>query len=194
MALDTYSGLKDSISMWMARQDLDPQIPDFIKIAEAQLNNNGDLRIQEMICKVLTEITGRELGLPTDYLGMRLLRHRDGAGIKQSPASLLHSCDDTLMFSNLGKRLELNQEVDQLDVDLFYYQKIPALSDTNQTNWLLDLAPYVYLYGSLLAASAFLKDDPRLGVWAEQYQAGVQDMIDADGMDRWSGQLQVRIA
>ena len=194
--MDTYANLQTSIATWMARQDLDPQIPDFIKIAEAQLNSTAELRVRQMICKVKTTISDKEIGLPDDYLGMRLLRYRDGEQIKSIAPALLYrgSCTETLRFVELGQRLELNQTVDALDVDLFYYGKIPALSDTNTTNWLLDLAPNVYLYGSLLAATGYLKNDSRLEMWNSQYKQDLQSIIDADRSDRWSGPQTVEMA
>ena len=190
-----FASLQKSISDWMARTDLNPQIPDFIRIAETQLNNLDGFRVQEMICKVLAQIDGQELGLPEDYLGMRLLRRRDGEVIPQTPPSLLHdgSCRE-LSYCNLGQRLELSETVDQLDVDLFYYREIPPLDDTNTTNWLLNKMPSIYLYGSLLAASGYLKDDKRLPIWVEQYKNDVQMMIEADLRDRWSGTQQVQMA
>lgn len=195
--MDTYANLQASVSTWMARQDLDPQIPDFIRIVEAQLNNTPKFRVQEMIYKLQLQVTGSEISTPADYLGMRLLRLRDGAEIPWSAPSLLHQgvdCDGVLRYTDLGNTLELNAELDAVDVDLFYYQKIPSLSDTNTTNWLLDLVPNVYLYGALVAASAFLKDDPRIPIWVQQYNADVVSLIDADKVDRWSGPVSVRLA
>ena len=187
--MDTYANLQTSIANWMARQDLNPQIPDFIKIAEAQLNSTADLRVRPMICKIKTTISDKEIGLPSDYLGMRLLRYRDGEEIKSIAPALLYrgSCTETLRFVELGQRLELNQTVEALDLDLFYYQKIPSLSDANTTNRLLDMSPNIYLYGALLAASSYLKDDSRLDMWHSQYKTDLQSLIDADKTDRWSG-------
>ena len=190
--MDTYANLQASISNWMGRSDIDPQIPDFIQIVESQLNNNPDFRIQEMICKAQSTISDNEIGLPVDYLGMRLLRYRDGAEIPQIAPARLHECyPSSLAFSNIGQRLELNNTVSDLDIDLFYYQQIPALSDTNTSNWLLALSPSIYLYGALVAASSFLKDDPRVPLWAQQYQAEVAGMINADKTDRWSGTVRM---
>jgi len=50
-------------------------------------------------------------------------------------------------------------------VGITYFQKIPALTSTNTTNWLLDKYPDIYLYGTLCTAQAYLRDDERLAVW-----------------------------
>jgi hypothetical protein len=51
-------------------------------------------------------------------------------------------------------------------LELTYYGKIPTLSDSNTTNWLLTKSPDLYLYASLMQASPYLKDDERVALWA----------------------------
>ena len=43
---------------------------------------------------------------------------------------------------------------------LYYYQKVTALSVANTSNWLLTNFPNLYLFGSLVAAEAYLGTDP----------------------------------
>ena len=74
-----------------------------------------------------------------------------------------------------------------------YYAKIPALSGSNASNWLLARSPDVYLYGSLVAAEAFLMNDERLGVWkgaTDEIVAGIR--LEGEKAARPSGALQVR--
>jgi len=40
---------------------------------------------------------------------------------------------------------------------------------TNQTNWFTQYAPQAMLYGSLLQAMPFLKNDERMPMWQAQY-------------------------
>ena len=47
-----------------------------------------------------------------------------------------------------------------------YYKKLTALSDTNTTNDILTNYPELYLYASLAESSPFLMQDERLQVWA----------------------------
>jgi hypothetical protein len=44
------------------------------------------------------------------------------------------------------------------------------LDSANQTNWFTIYAPQALLYGSLLQAMPFLKNDERLPMWQAQYQ------------------------
>lgn len=82
---------------------------------------------------------------------------------------------------------------DTYTLEWVYAQTIPRLSDSNTTNWLLDLAPDVYLYGSLVHTAPYLKEDNRAAVWASIYQAAL-DAVNADGhRGKWSGPLRMRV-
>lgn len=192
MALNSYDNLKISIADWLARKDLEKYIPDFIRIAESRLNNNPDFRVRKMVCKVTADISGGDVGLPDTYLGMRELRFADtGASLQMvSPQTLSDrkQCGSSnYVFCDLGQRLEVFPVVDGVGVELFFYQMIPALSDTNQSNWLLVQSPDTYLYGSLMAASMHMKNDERVQLWGQMYADAVQGIVTADKRDRWSG-------
>lgn len=50
------------------------------------------------------------------------------------------------------------------------YWELPALlDDTNTTNWLTEYAPQLLLYGTLLEATPFLKNDERIATWQGFY-------------------------
>ena len=60
--------------------------------------------------------------------------------------------------------------------ELLYYAKNEALSDSNTYNWLLQDAPDVYLYGTLMHTAPFLGDDVRLPIWANLYQSSIDSV------------------
>jgi len=43
------------------------------------------------------------------------------------------------------------------------------LDSSNQSNWFTQYAPQALLYGSLLQAMPFLKNDERIPMWQAQY-------------------------
>jgi hypothetical protein len=55
------------------------------------------------------------------------------------------------------------------DFEVMYYEEVQPLDATNQTNWFTQYAPQAMLYGSLLQAMPFLKNDERLPMWQAQY-------------------------
>jgi hypothetical protein len=67
--------------------------------------------------------------------------------------------------------------------EVLYYERVQPLDSTNQTNWFTIYAPQALLYGALLQAMPFLKNDERMGMWQQQYQAIIQT-LKAEDMQR----------
>jgi len=55
--------------------------------------------------------------------------------------------------------------------DILYYERIQPLDSTTQTNWWTINAPQALLYGTLLQAMAWVKNDDRIPMWKSQYEA-----------------------
>jgi hypothetical protein len=53
--------------------------------------------------------------------------------------------------------------------EIRYYELPPLLDDTVQSNWLTEYAPQLLLYGTLLEATPFLKNDERIPTWQQYY-------------------------
>lgn len=53
--------------------------------------------------------------------------------------------------------------------EVLYYERIQPLDSSNQTNWFTIYAPQALLYGSLLQAMPFLKNDERMPMWQSNY-------------------------
>lgn len=64
--------------------------------------------------------------------------------------------------------------------EIVFYQLLPLLDDANQTNWLTDYAPQLLLYGALLEATPFLKNDERIPVWQDMYDRSAATLSGED--------------
>jgi hypothetical protein len=64
--------------------------------------------------------------------------------------------------------------------EILYYQRLQPLDDTNQSNWFTEYAPQALLYGALLQAMPFLKNDERIPMWQAQYQQIIQTLKTED--------------
>lgn len=53
--------------------------------------------------------------------------------------------------------------------EVLYYERVQPLDSSNQTNWFTTYAPQALLYGALLQAMPFLKNDARIAMWQQQY-------------------------
>lgn len=59
--------------------------------------------------------------------------------------------------------------------EVLYYERISPLSSTNQTNWLTQNAPNAMLFGTLLQAMQFLKNDQRT-IFQQKYTEALQSL------------------
>jgi hypothetical protein len=187
MAITTYAELQTAIGDWLNRADLDQKIPDFIRLAESTLNDV--LRSADMVASNTAAITSGRATLPADALEVVYVQV---ASTEDEPLEQITPQQLTMLrrtrtrdaanprfFAIIGRELVVTPSPStSLSMDIDYYQRIPALTDSNTTNWLLTDAPHVYLYTSLLHATPFLMDDARYQVFnntvSQQVMAAVK--------------------
>ena len=186
MPLTDYASLQASVADWLNRSDLTTQVPDFIALAEARFNR--ELRVNSMMKRDTTVATTDYVALPSDWL-QHISVTVVGDGSVTTPLTYL-AVDEwnrirlqnptgtfryyTIQENNLCLLPAMSSG--SVTLEIFYYAKIPALSVSNTTNWLLARAPDLYLYGSLAAADAYLQNDERLPQWVNAMQNTLDGM------------------
>jgi hypothetical protein len=189
MALDTYAELKSTIADYLNRSDLTAVIPGFIALAEAKFNRK--LRLRQMIKRAVGQIDTSFFAYPGDWLQakefqlntnpiVRLKFVTEAQGDELKATSYM-AAGQPIYYTITGSQLEFIPSPDTTySAELTYYAKIPALSDSNTSNWLLLYAPDLYLYGALLEATPYLKDDERVAIWGQLYTNSLGDIEVAD--------------
>jgi hypothetical protein len=74
-------------------------------------------------------------------------------------------------------------------ISIVYLRGLPPLSDSAPSNWLLKLAPQLYLWGTLVECSAYLGFDERAQLWLARRDATLETLERADRKARWGGPL-----
>ena len=74
---------------------------------------------------------------------------------------------------------------------ILYWRKIPALTSTNTTNWLITNHPGVYLFGALFEAYRFSRDVDEAAAAFAQFSALVAGLQRANDGDRYGAGLLV---
>jgi hypothetical protein len=64
--------------------------------------------------------------------------------------------------------------------EVLYYERIQPLDSSNQTNWFTIYAPQALLYGSLLQAMPYIKNDERSMMWKANYDQIMQTLKQED--------------
>lgn len=190
MALTTYSELQASLASWLNRTDLTDQIKDFITLAEARFNR--EIRHWRMEVTAGGTIDARRTTLPSDWVETVSLTVDTARGPRKlAPVSVSEMLDlrfdddntagEPAYFHHIAGQQEVFPTPDaSYTSTLHYVEKIPALSDSNTTNWLLTHHPDAYLYGALVASAPFLGEDERAQTWAAFATAAV-NAVNAEG-------------
>ena len=189
MALDTFSGLKTTIADYLNRDDLTSIIPSFITLAEAKFNRK--LRVRQMVKRATATLDTQYFAFPADFLQAKefqlntnpitYLQYVTQNQGDYSSSTQYISVGKPQFYTIIGTQIQVIPTPDTgYTGELTYYGKIPALSDSNTSNWLLVYAPDLYLYGALLEAAPYLKDDERLATWSTLYTNSLGDIEVAD--------------
>ena len=178
--ITNYATLQSAIADYLNRQDLTSQIPLFIQFCEADLNTR--LRCREQIVRAEAISDNEFVQLPSDWLEAINLQIVDGTSplrfVTLDEADIIKKAQRyqrVAAYSLMNGAIELVPgPSDNVEIEMVYYGKIPALSNAAPTNWLLTKAPDVYLYGALTHAAPFLLDDQRIAVFGSFYTGRVQ--------------------
>ena len=200
MALNTYTGITDAVADWLDRSDLTARIPDFIALAEARINRDLRIRPMEVRSTMNTTAGKRYFQLPGGYLQMRNIqintdRIQPLEYITPEMLDRLYGGSSSGLpsaYTLIGDEIQLAPIPDaEYELEMAFYEKFTSLGDgtagTVTTNWLTENAPDVLLYGALLEAEPFIKNDERIPVWLQAYRDGMDKLQKADANDRHSG-------
>ncbi len=179
MPISNYTELQALVEDYLARPDLTARVPDFIRLAEAKFNRvllhpRMETRTTLTVDTLLAD--PEFLDLPADFQTMRSVRLSGVAGKPRLGFMTQTQVDDfrysrdnvtgqPVYFSIVGDEMELVPTPnDDFDIEVLYRANIPPMA-SNATNWLLTLAPDLYLYSALLEAAPYLGNDARIAVW-----------------------------
>lgn len=183
-----YISLQTAVTEYLARdQDttLIARIPTFVQLAEAKFNRQLFVRQMEQRATALVNIASSEpefISLPSDFQSMRRVRlssvtgkpcleFKSGTQMDEYRFATSDVAAQPRYFTVFGDEIELAPTPDAAyTVEMVYRQGIPPLA-SNGTNWLLALAPDLYLYAALLESAPYIKEDGRIQTWALGFTA-----------------------
>jgi hypothetical protein len=188
-----YTSLQTAVTEYLARdQDaiLIARIPSFIQLAEAKFNRQLFVRQMEQRSTTVVSLASSEpefISLPSDFQSMRRVRlssvtgkpcleFRSGTQMDEYRFATADVAGQPRYFTVFGGELELAPTPDAAyTVEMIYRQNVPPLA-TNSTNWLLALAPDVYLYGALMESAPYIKEDGRIQTWGTGLVGALGDL------------------
>ena len=194
MSISTYAELQTAIADFLNRSDLTSIIPTFIDLAESKIAQ--DLRHRNQEKRATAPLNERFEILPPDFLEMRRLTLSDGTQIRPMSGDWIaeqrERYNDTAgkpkYYYMTANEIEFYPTPDDTyTMTMLYYARIPALSESETSNWVLINFPDVYLYGALYHSAGYLKDDERMKFWAGLYGKAIADLNRNSQRTQYSG-------
>lgn len=159
-----YASLQTAIATTLHRNDLTALIPVFIADAEERIYN--DIRIQAMEASYSQAIASGVVAIPAGFLEWKFLYVDSAHKLTRKSAEWIYTNYPTraaegtpVFFAREGGSLIFGPcPTDGLTVKGLYYKRLPALSDSNTTNWLIENAPDLLRYAALTEAAVHTRD------------------------------------
>jgi hypothetical protein len=188
-----YTSLQTAVTEYLARdQDttLIARIPTFVQLAEAKFNRQLFVRQMEQRATALVDIGSSEpefVSLPSDFQSMRRVRlssvtgkpcleFKSGTQMDEYRFAMSDVAARPRYFTVFGNELELAPSPDAAyTIEMVYRQAIPALAASGN-NWLLTMAPDLYLYAALLESAPYIKEDGRIQTWGLGFTSALADL------------------
>lgn len=181
--ITSYATLQTAVTDYLARSDLTTFVPNFIQNCEGKLYRTLNLRNEETVLSVA--ISNGVAAVPAKFKALKFAYY-DGTParvLKWVPLTEIY--DEYPVRTAKGLPCLISREATNFifgpvaaDGTLkgVYYAKHDPLRTTDG-NWYVLNAPEVLLYGSLLEATPFIQDDPRIPVWKAAYDDAVASLV-----------------
>lgn len=183
MALSTYAELLASIASYLDRTDLTSVIPDFVTLAEARFSRV--LRAPDMLTRDdAFAVDGQYEALPTGFIEasrvvlltspvtpLTYITPQELADVRRTRTA----AGKPAYYTIAGGNFEFLPSPDSAyTASILYYAKLTPLSSS--VNWLFTSHPDIYLFGSLLEAEPYIRDDVRMVLWKARLDQALMEL------------------
>lgn len=170
----TYDNLVSTVKQYLERNDASvvQRIPTFITLAEFEIAQQIKTLGQIQVVQANMSVGNPILQKPARW--RKTVSMTVNNGTQKSPV-FLRKFEYLQSYNNEGSTglpiyygdydydhwLVAPTPDDDYQFEVLYYERLEPLSTENQTNWITNNAPNAMLFGTLLQAVIYLKDDQR---------------------------------
>lgn len=197
-----YASLQTQIENVLNRDDIDADAPMLIQLAEQRFER--DERCRKLQYKGTFTISAEGDTLPTDFDSIEDWYH-DGptyyGPIESVPLHVVSQYNAKYGGSGVPRvaafiegAVYYGPSTDgTYSTKMTYWRKILPLSATQTTNWLLLDSPDIYLFGALVEAEPFLKNDARVALWKSKLDEALEALDSETKRKQFSGKMVRRV-
>jgi hypothetical protein len=178
-------------------EELVDSMTAFTRVVEAKINNalrTGDQSVRSQIWLRAGE---EYYGLPCDWGGARdveILHEGEQHGrtlVYLAPEEMnklsRQQRGEHNYYTIIAGQIQVAPPADNQVLEVVYYQRLPELSNDDDTNWLTEKNPDAYIFGLCTEISAFAKDPMLFEVYKLRFAEALADITQEDQITRWSG-------
>ena len=185
----TYDSLTSTVLQYLERRDaaVVAQIPTFITMCEFEIAENIKTLGQLTVANATMEASNPVLAKPARWRKTVSMSVNNGTQMQpillRKFEYLKNYAPDPSVTGTPVYYSDTDYEHWYLaptpdvayEFEVLFYERIAPLSTTNQTNWLTQYAPNAMLYGTLLQAMTFLKNDNRV-IFQQKFDAAMASL------------------
>ena len=189
-------------------QELDDSIESFTRVIEGKINNALRTGDQSVRAQIWLQRDEEYYSLPCDWGGARDVEILEAG--KQHGRTLVYLSPEEMnkvsrkrdsstrgrhnYYTIIAGQIQVAPPTDNEVLEVVYYQRLPALVEDDDTNWLTEKNPDAYIFGLCTEISAFAKDPVSYETYKARFNEAMMEITMADQVTRWSGPaLRVQI-
>jgi len=200
-----YTELVATSIAYADRYDLEvtDNVDTFIILVEARVNRLLKTRKQSARTYTSTQANVEYYSLPPDWAGMRDIQMNSlSPNVEHSVTAMSYlepESFNTQRGNPYGGRMFYTIIADQIQIypiqeagktiEMVYYQDVPNLNATDNTNWMSNDQPDIYVSGMTAEIELFAKNYEAADSWFDRMKLAVTELDSADGIERWSGSM-----
>lgn len=190
-----------AIAGYLNRDDLTDAIPTFVQLFEAKMRK--DRRARKFQNAGSVTITGDDMSMPSDFQSPHSWYHDGSTFFGRITSVTLYELPEikrrmgptgvpmfAAILPDLTVRFAPSPDANYT-TKLAYWRTLEALTASNPTNWMLVDHPEIYLYGALVEAALYLKDDAADQRWSMLLEKGLTLLDQATTNIEWGGPMEV---
>jgi hypothetical protein len=199
-----YTELVEAAKQYSDRQDIEvtSNFGIFFKMVEAKINRLLKTREQSMRLFTPTVSVYEYYPLPADFAGMRSIQLNNDLPSNAHKSKPLEYVTPEVM-SIKRNSLETSVKVfytivsNQIQIapkqaagqtlEISYYQKVPAITETEPENWLSISHPDIYLSGLIAEIEIFAKNYEVGKSWYDRMALAIDELENTSDQETWTG-------
>lgn len=187
-AFTDYVDLRRAVLEQIGRTDITDVFDRLTQFAEARLNRN--LRTRHQVTTTALTVSSGSASLPVDFAEVIGVFDTNGREYIAKPIQDVQTAGAQSFYAISGDTLITNGADGTRS--LIYYAKLPSLT-SNDSNWLLQDYPSLYLYAVAFEAAKYVRDVEGAAALKQLSDMEERDLHANDARERFS-RARVRVA